>query len=127
MAFSLPQFNLLLDFWQPGGVPNVDPPDISDLPAQLYYGFRSPNQSLGANPVSTSFNPVSIFRLARSPDVTSLIPIVSGYFKWTDSRFHDWYYQIIWWDWDHAKFSNEYLVMACIQCNKDGTTPCTER
>jgi len=127
MAFSPPTFNLLLDFWGPGLVPTIDPPDVVDIPGQLYYGFRSPNQTLGDKTILAGYPPTSIFRINPIVNLQSLRPIVGGFFKWTDFRSFDWYYQILWWDWDHAEFSNKYYVFCCTQVNKDGSWPCTER
>jgi hypothetical protein len=121
MAVTAPSFNLTVDYFAPGNLPNGGSPDASHLPAQLYIHSRA-DIAMTKSPPGTFIPPV-YWRMPYT--FMGLIgpPIVDGFIQWTDPDGNVWNYQILWWEWTHANFPNAYIEMFCVQCQDDGTVP----
>lgn len=121
--YTLPDFNLALDWWQPANVPVVGPPDYAGVPAQLFLPSRSPfNAQFGFLNVPTWYvqirTPTNFKTLTGIPP-----PYVSSIFANNVEAGWPWYYIVIWWQTQHLGFPNEYTLFECVQCSTLGIYP----
>lgn len=121
VAFTAPTFNIVVDWWNLGHTPSGDPPDFYDVPAQLYLHSRGDfDQTPGT---AKEWVPVIQLRMPSSWVLTTAPPWVGGYVRYKDALSNNWYYLIRWWEYCHAGFSNEYVVILLDQCDILGTCP----
>lgn len=118
MAFTLPNFNLTLDWWVYGNLPSLGPPDIGGVPAQLYVDTRTLFVVPKAGGVDAIF--VEWMRIQNVWPFVFPPPYVGSVFGWTDPAGNQWYYLVKSWEWAHVGFPNEYLDMLVMQCDNAG-------
>lgn len=115
MIPTIPVFNLLVNVWFTGNTPLAGPPDLLDLPAQLYINTRI---GFDAQPGSrTSWFPPIWIRIASGSYTSSqgdIFEVDAG------SGF---YYKHRMWERIHLGFPNEYWAILVDTCTDNGTTP----
>jgi hypothetical protein len=122
MSFSLPTFNVTLEYWAQPDTPFTQPlPDGTTL-GQIYISSR------GALDVTPGLIPEWVPPIwVRTPLVflSHLIsrPSIGGVFRYTDITFNSWCLAIRWWMHMHRGFPNEYAAFLVEQCGPNGTTP----
>jgi len=115
VPFTLPIFNLLTNYWTAGHTPAADPPDIVDVPSQLYVFSRLGVDQVAASP--TLYTPPIMIRqplgayLAVVGDIAEAVPGSADYYK------------VRWVQVFHLGFPNQYLGVLVEQCNSAGATP----
>jgi hypothetical protein len=115
MAFSLPNFNLLVSFWIPGHTPHDDPPDEVDIPCQIYISNKGFLDIVAGDP--DSFRPPIFLRVPFDNEFTQQGTIAAVQPGLGDC------YKVRWCQNTHKGFPNEYTVLLCEQCSTDGSTP----
>lgn len=121
MAFTPPNFNLLIDYWFPGNNPSIGAADVTAYSAQLYMHSRADIDSLDSNPGKQW--PNIVWRVGKTATVDLTLPLKGGVIGWTDVAGSTWYYLVDFWEWVHAGFGNQYVCVYARQCNNDGTMP----
>lgn len=121
MAFSLPSFNIVVNWWVPGNTPFANPPSVTNMPAQLYWYSRG---SWDTTPtVPTEWYPSVFIRLANTSPVGTVGPAVGGIFSFQPTFGPVRYYAVTWWDFIHPGFGNEYMSFMVRQCDQMGVSP----
>lgn len=121
MAYVLPVFNQVCDFWAPSSDPATDPPDMTDQPCQIYL-IPKPLAPISFGTISAHSPPI-FFRLPYEFYVNWGFPMVEGVFSHIDDQGNQWFYEIEWWEIAHAGFANQYLVCMVAQCDTGRTVP----
>lgn len=113
MAYTVPQFNVPVDFWSTGHIPDDDPPDFENVSCQFYIYSRV---SFDVQPCELElYQPPMQLRVPRSAALAWVagqvfeVPAESGR-----------YYRARYKDRVHLGFPNEYLVIFVVQCGSDG-------
>jgi len=113
MAYTVPQFNLLMDVWFSGHVPSVDLPDAENVPVQFYLYSRG---TFDVQPCELElYTPPIWLRLPTSETANFVsgqvfeCPAESG--RYYRARFKERM---------HQGFPNEYLIVVVVQCNSAG-------
>lgn len=113
MAYTTPNFNLLVDVWDAGNVPADDDPDFENVTMQLYvysrvsFDVQPCELELYQPPIQLRM-PVSVLAIWTSGQVFEC-PAESG--RYYRARFKE---KI------HQGFPNEYLVAYVVQCDDTG-------
>jgi len=126
MAYTPPNFNITVNVWNTGHVPDVDFPDVVDLAAQFYIYSRV---SADIHPCELElYHPLTQIRLPLAAIALWVagqifeVPAASGRFYRAKLK-----------DRIHLGFPNEYLVAYVVQCNElgepyqrdiEGSVPC---
>jgi len=113
MAYTVPQFNILVDVWDAGHVPDDDAPDFENVTGQLYVYSRvsfdvQPCDLELYQPALQLRLPLDVLAIWVSSQVYE-IPAESG--RYYRARFKERV---------HIGFPNEYLVAYVVQCNGAG-------
>jgi hypothetical protein len=120
--YSLPDFNLVVNYYLPPNVPSVDPPSGSWTGQLYFYSREAAAESIlfgltGAHVIPALWRfPKEILTSSPPPYVEAVIEHLA-----TDLVIHYWY--VAGWEYTHAGFPNEYVTMYTFQCSADGTTP----
>jgi len=115
MPYTLPDFNLFMDWWDHPDVPVTDPASIEDIPCQLYRNSRGGDTNTPRAQIRISVDWVGILIMpttsgaAGNPCVEC--PKGSGA-----------YYRIDRGEWVHRGFPNEYLTCDATPCTIPGKT-----
>jgi len=126
MAYTPPQFNIPVDVWSTGHIPDDDDPDFENVSAQFYIYSRvsadvHPCELELYHPITQIRLPVSVAVLWVSAQIFE-VPSESGR-----------YYRAKLKERIHLGFPNEYLVAYVVQCNGlgepfqrdiEGSVPC---
>jgi len=113
MAYTLPEFNVLIDVWDSGNLPADDPPDFENVTVQFYvysrvsFDVQPCNLELYQPPIQIRL-PVSTSAIWVSSQIYE-VPAESG--RYYRARFKERV---------HLGFPNEYLVVYVVQCQDDG-------
>jgi hypothetical protein len=121
MALFLPKFNVLMDWWFPGNSPAMAPPDIHNVPAQLYFNSRSFADTTPSTP--DVWDPATYVRISISSVNVLTPPLVGGVFGYTDANGSVWYLKVTLWWHTHLGFPNEYASLMVEQCAANGASP----
>lgn len=115
MAFFLPNFNLLLSFWDSPNTPVGGPPDHVDQPVQVYVSSRGLLDITPGNPsdwIPPIFLRVPLGSHRPTPgDIGGIQPALTDFYK------------VRWVQNIHMGFANEYINILVEQCDGSGTTP----
>jgi len=113
MAYTVPVFNVPVDVWDAGHVPDDDAPDFEGVTCQFYIYSRG---SFDVQPCELELYtpPLQI----RMPASTSAIWISGQVFEVPAESGR--YYRARFKDRLHLGFPNEYLVVWVVQCNGAG-------
>lgn len=120
-TYSPPNFNALLDVYQPPATPAANPPTYTNVLCQVYINGRVPYQMFHLG--SGRWLPGIIIRLPFAYSATLRI----------DSTWRDKVvcptspvnYKVQHMAKLHTGFPNQYHSLYCLQCNDDGTIPQT--
>jgi len=113
MAYTVPVFNVPIDVWDAGHVPDDDVPDFENVTVQFYvysrvsFDVQPCELELYNPPIQIGF-PVSTLAIWVSGQVFE-VPAESG--RYYRARFKEKL---------HLGFPNEYLVAYVVQCNGAG-------
>jgi len=113
MAYTVPVFNVPIDVWDAGHVPDDDVPDFENVTVQFYvysrvsFDVQPCELELYNPPIQIRF-PVSTLAIWVSGQVFE-VPAESG--RYYRARFKEKL---------HLGFPNEYLVAYVVQCNGAG-------
>lgn len=119
MAFTKPSFNRPYQLWLTGNFP----PSAPDWAAscQLYVAPR---------PFVPVFKPsptpgVPDIYIRVDNDLYNLLatPFTDALFEVQDVWGFGWYYLVMWWEYVHQGFPNEYIQLAVFQCDQLRTVP----
>lgn len=120
MPFSLPDFNIPVNFWPPGTTPSGGPPSAS-FDAQLYFLSRATFSNDFSGIFSIWFSlivRISLVTFAALPP-----PYVTGIIGYNDALGTTWFLKVCMWTDCHRGFPNEYIALACQQCDATGAVP----
>jgi len=113
MSYTLPNFNLIMNWWDNPNMPVVDPPDHDDIQCQLYRPPRSEtNTALAIIRVPPEYSVLGfppVAGVAANPIVEC--PAGSGA-----------YYRVRRGEWQHRGFPNEYIAIEVNPCHANGAT-----
>jgi len=128
MAVSLPDFNILVDWWQSGGVPAAGPATVVGQAAQIYHYSKPSAAYSDVIITSPDYTLECIIRLPKAFAAAHAVgKIRNSYFGYVDSTATMRYYKCLEWDLIHPGFTNEYVICVCIQCKSAGTWPDSTR
>lgn len=113
-TYNVPNFNLRIRGWNPGHTPAGDPPDHTDVPAQLYVRTQSMIATDPFPPVG--FKP-SIFLRFPTPSLF----VLNGSIWEPHNEDPGAYNLVVWLQKVHLGFPNEYLLAMVSQCDAMGT------
>jgi len=116
MAYTVPQFNLLVKRWTLPNTPNSGGANQSNIPAQLYIPSRMEGIEQLDGFTSTYYPPI-IFRLPAGVVTFSRSHIFSG------PSSPQIYYRVIFADRIHPGFPNQYDCFLTHQCDGNGDPP----
>lgn len=113
MAYTLPQFNVPVDVWSAGHVPDDDPPDFENVASQPYIYSRVSFDLAQCDlelyfPALQIRQPLGAIVAWRDGQVFE-VPAESGRYYRARVKEHV-----------HMGFPNEYLVIFVVQCGGDG-------
>lgn len=114
MSYTPPILNLLASAWIPPHAPATDPPDVTNIPCQLYLRSRA---SFFLTPSQTPpYIPALILRTAWPRGVLGPYIIIE-----IPAEDPGTYYYIAFSDPAHLGFSNVYTASPLIRCDAAGT------
>jgi hypothetical protein len=119
--FRLPNFNLFADFWLFANLPFLGPPDITNIPVQLWVN----NREFDFGDQTTLFLAAQTVQIRTDKSFWNNIGSQTNGSVWgiTDSFHHVWYYYQVWWENIHMGFPNEYTQIIAQQCDDHGKVP----
>jgi hypothetical protein len=121
MAYRLPSFNSLMNWWMPGNTPLAGPPDVANVPSQLYFYSRNfADTTPGAPHV---WDPATYVRIGIATVVVLGLPMQGGILGFTDANGTTWYCKVVFWSHVHLGFPNEYVALLVEQCDAGGVSP----
>lgn len=113
MAYTVPNFNVLVDVWDAGAVPADDDPDYENVTCQFYVYSRV---SFDVQPCELELYTPAI--QVRMPVSTAAIWASGQIFECPAESAR--YYRARFKERVHLGFPNEYLVVYVVQCNSEG-------
>jgi len=116
--YTLPDFGLAADVWNPPATPAANPPTFTGVHCQVYTYSRTPQQML--HPGSGRWLPVIIIRLPITYPVQIRIDSIWTYTAITQPQE---YLKVQYVNRMHTGFANQYWAAYCLQCNANGTIP----
>lgn len=118
-SYTLPNFNLVMDYWQPGVLP-VSGPAFTKITAQLYFHSRA-DIDIQANSLQ-NYMP-SIYVRAPSAVLGAMVPPLVGGILGIGIASTNYYWSIRWWEFTHLLFPNQYITFQVQQVNNAGVRP----
>jgi hypothetical protein len=120
MPYTPPQFNISVNWWNPGHTPSADPPDAT-FNAQVYLPSRAANEVMDS---TIEFHyPTVWFRLSIASWMLISKPAVHGVLGYTDDTGYVSFYDLIWWNVQHSNFPNAYVECQTMQCDSARGVP----
>lgn len=117
MAFTAPNFNLLMDVWNHTHLPVSSAADFTDVPVQLYIGSKG---ILDITPAGRAdWIPPIYLRIPT----TSYGDVKDGWIFGIDNGHGVAYYKARWAEFVHLGFVNEYYTVLVEQTDSSGTVP----
>jgi len=113
MAYTVPDFNLLMDVWNAGKIPAADLPDSENVPVQFYLYSRG---SFDIQPCELELYTPPIW--LRLPVAENAVWIAGQVFECPAESGR--YYRARFKEIMHQGFPNQYLVTVVVQCNEFG-------
>ncbi len=126
MAFTLPQFNIVIYYWEPGHLPSTDPYDQQTV-GQLFLAKEAAMVNDFNASVWNNDEVIVEWRLPQSTEGLFGTPMVGGIISRIGAYGTTWYYKIVAWENKHKEFPNAYLVLFCSQCDDAGVAPDSRR
>lgn len=125
-VYTLPNFNLGMDFWAPGLSPGAGDPNTLHKSCQYYEPTRTIFQY---GEPGASLSPLVPIEIRCPIDILGLYagPYISGIIGLKDSTNTHRYYRVVWWDIVHWQFPNEYFLCHVLQCDNFGNVPDSSR
>lgn len=118
-SFVLPNFNLVMDYWQPGMLP-VSSPAFTKVAAQLYFHSRA---DTNIQPSSVQIYMPSIYVRTPSAVLGAMVPPLVGGIFGIGIASTNYYWLIRWWEFTHLLFPNQYITFQVQQVNNAGVRP----
>jgi len=113
MAYTVPDFNLLMDVWNSGNTPAAGDPDSENVPVQFYLYSRG---SFDVQPCELELYTPPIW--LRMPVADKAVWIAGQVFEVPAESGR--YYRARFKEIMHQGFTNQYLVVVVVQCNDEG-------
>lgn len=124
MAYTLPQFNTLMDVWPAGQTP-AGGPFAYQIDAQFYIHSR---MDIDVDELGLpGFVPNILIRTDKTIKDNEANVVNKCILGFKDASGFDCYYIVKWWDWMHYGFTNQYLCLFCWQCDDNGISPDNRR